>query len=248
MFTAGGRGVRGRPAGRPLNGSRGVGVAPRPLGRRSAGPGPRRGRLNAVVRVVVVARFAAARANLRAMLADAVGVTVVGEAVGSADLAVLAALQPDAIVVDLEAADAAAVLEAAEVQGLSVVALGDGESGIELLADRDLSGWGYLSPSANGAELAAAVRAATAGMVVLERGALALATPAPMVTDGPLSGREREVLQLIAEGLPNKQIALRLGISPHTAKFHVAGVLQKLGAASRTEAVSAGVRRGLVAL
>lgn len=202
-----------------------------------------------MVRIVVVARYATVRAGLRAMLADAVGVTVVGEAVGSADLALLAALQPDAVVVELDAADAPAVLDAAVAQGLSVVALGDGETGIDLLAGRELPGWGYLSRGADGAELAAAVRAATAGLVVMERGALTLASqPTPVGADDTLSGREREVLQLIAEGLPNKQIALRLGISPHTAKFHVAGVLQKLGAASRTEAVSTGLRRGLVTL
>jgi DNA-binding NarL/FixJ family response regulator len=84
----------------------------------------------------------------------------------------------------------------------------------------------------------------------MERGAASrLAGPVTPTEKGEaLSGREREVLQLIAEGLPNKQIALRLGISPHTAKFHVAGVLQKLGAASRTEAVSTGLRRGWVSL
>jgi DNA-binding NarL/FixJ family response regulator len=201
-----------------------------------------------MVRIVVVARYATVRAGLRALLTDAVGVTVVGEAMSSADLTLLDALQPDAVVVDLEAADASAVLDAAATLGLAVVALGD-EGDIDLLAERELPGWGYLPRSADGAGLAAAVRAATAGLVVIERSALTLTDKAAATTsDDTLSGREREVLQLIAEGLPNKQIALRLGISPHTAKFHVAGVLQKLGAASRTEAVSTGLRRGLVVL
>ncbi|MGV3613988.1 MAG: response regulator transcription factor [Fimbriimonas sp.] len=202
-----------------------------------------------MVRTVVVARYATVRAGLRTMLTDAVGVTVIGEAAGSVDLLPLAALRPDAVVVELDAADAPAVLDAAVAQGLAVVALGDGETGLELLANRDLPGWGYLTRGADGAELAAAVRAATAGLVVMERGLMSfVAPPEATGTDDSLSAREREVLQLIAEGLPNKQIALRLGISPHTAKFHVAGVLQKLGAASRTEAVSAGLRRGLVTL
>jgi len=61
-----------------------------------------------------------------------------------------------------------------------------------------------------------------------------------------LTPREIEVLQLLSEGLGNKEIASRLNISEHTAKFHVASIMGKLGAASRTEAVTLGIRRGLV--
>jgi DNA-binding NarL/FixJ family response regulator len=64
----------------------------------------------------------------------------------------------------------------------------------------------------------------------------------------PLTRRENEVLQMLASGLANKEIASRLAISEHTAKFHVASILGKLGAGSRTEAVSLGIRRGLVLL
>jgi DNA-binding NarL/FixJ family response regulator len=64
----------------------------------------------------------------------------------------------------------------------------------------------------------------------------------------PLTARESEVLGMLAEGLGNKAIAARLGISTHTAKFHVASILAKLGAGSRTEAVTIGMRRGLVAI
>ncbi|MCC6386326.1 MAG: response regulator transcription factor [Dehalococcoidia bacterium] len=67
-------------------------------------------------------------------------------------------------------------------------------------------------------------------------------------TGADLTAREREVLTLMAAGLPNKTIALRLGISEHTAKFHVGTVLAKLGAASRTEAVMTAARRGLLPL
>jgi DNA-binding NarL/FixJ family response regulator len=64
----------------------------------------------------------------------------------------------------------------------------------------------------------------------------------------PLTPRESEVLQMLASGLANKEIAARLAISEHTAKFHVASILGKLGASTRTEAVSLGIRRGLVLL
>ena len=64
----------------------------------------------------------------------------------------------------------------------------------------------------------------------------------------PLTAREVEVLQLLAEGLPNKSIATRLGISDQTVKFHVASICGKLGAANRTQAVRLAVRRGLISL
>jgi len=64
----------------------------------------------------------------------------------------------------------------------------------------------------------------------------------------PLTPRETDVLELVAEGLPNKAIASRLGISDQTVKFHVAAIIGKLGAANRTEAVRLAVRRGLIAL
>ena len=74
-----------------------------------------------------------------------------------------------------------------------------------------------------------------------------LATPAPK-RQGELTRREHQVVQLLTEGLSNKLIADRLGISDHTAKFHVNGVMVKLGASTRTEAVVEAIRRGLVKL
>ena len=64
----------------------------------------------------------------------------------------------------------------------------------------------------------------------------------------PLTSREVQVLELMAEGLPNKGIAARLGISDQTVKFHVASIAGKLGAANRTDAVRRAVRRGLISL
>lgn len=73
-------------------------------------------------------------------------------------------------------------------------------------------------------------------------------TTRPAASRGELTARERQVVQLLAEGLSNKLIADRLGISDHTAKFHVNGVMMKLGASTRTEAVVEAVRRGVVHL
>ena len=64
----------------------------------------------------------------------------------------------------------------------------------------------------------------------------------------PLSGRESEILALLADGAGNKEIASRLHISEHTVKFHVSSILAKLGAATRTEAVGRGYREGLIVL
>ena len=160
------------------------------------------------------------------------------------------ALKPDAIIAHL---DSEALVEAralADSQGLPLIVLSSGNARIEDLSLLGASGGAVLPVNSGSAEVATAVRAAMSGLVVLNPQVLASLNPTAVVEveDRTLSGREREVLQLIAAGMPNKQIARALGISPHTAKFHVAGVLQKLGAASRTEAVSTGVRRGLVSL
>ena len=73
-------------------------------------------------------------------------------------------------------------------------------------------------------------------------------TDADDAFDEPLTTREVEVVELLAEGLPNKAIAARLGISDQTVKFHLASIAGKLGAANRTDTVRRAVRRGLIAL
>ena len=62
----------------------------------------------------------------------------------------------------------------------------------------------------------------------------------------PLTAREREVLELVSEGLPNKAIASRLGVSDHTVKFHLSSIFGKLGVSTRTEAIRRAVRAGLI--
>ena len=109
-----------------------------------------------------------------------------------------------------------------------------------------------LPRDATGGEIAAAVEAAAAGLVALHPDGLpALSAPAAfsrssVALDEPLTARETEVLAMLAEGHGNKTIAGELGISGHTVKFHVASILGKLGASSRTEAVTLGFRRGLI--
>jgi DNA-binding NarL/FixJ family response regulator len=93
---------------------------------------------------------------------------------------------------------------------------------------------------------------AAARAAALESDAILIAPDAPENEDDefeePLTQREVQVLELLAEGLPNKAIAGRLGISDQTVKFHVAAISGKLGAANRTDAVRRAVRRGLITL
>jgi len=101
------------------------------------------------------------------------------------------------------------------------------------------------------AEMVAAVEAAATGLVVLhpqDLDALLPAAPSslPSRPVEQLSPREIEVLGMMAEGIANKEIAARLAISEHTAKFHVASIMGKLHAGTRTEAVMLGVRMGLI--
>lgn len=120
--------------------------------------------------------------------------------------------------------------------------------------------FGALRRDATTEEITAALAAVGSGLVALDRrlARAALAIPERALVDAPEGGvavadetltpREREVLQLMAQGLPNKLIANRLRITEHTAKFHVSAILTKLGAASRTEAVTAAAHRGLLVL
>jgi DNA-binding NarL/FixJ family response regulator len=113
----------------------------------------------------------------------------------------------------------------------------------------------YLSADVDAGALAAAVKAVAAGLTVLDPELISAtgfhlhSHVQPVAAPGEaLTTREREVLELVAAGLPNKAIARELGISEHTAKFHVGSLLAKLGAGSRTEAVTIATRRGLLAV
>jgi len=140
---------------------------------------------------------------------------------------------------------------AAEFDNVAVVLIGDAA----LLGEALEAGVrGVIPGNSTTDELAAVVQAAAAGLVAFpaaNAAALFDARPASAMSPadaGVLSPRELEVLQMMAEGLANKEIAWRMGISEHTVKFHVASILNRLDAGSRTQAVSMGLRRGLIML
>ncbi|MFN8594205.1 MAG: response regulator transcription factor [Thermomicrobiales bacterium] len=198
-------------------------------------------------RVLVVAPYPALRAGLLALLASDPALdpvmTLGTEVAGTPDL------PPIAIVADFSAGepeDLAAVGEALSAVPLVLVGADPATDGPGL-ANQPVA---YLSSDVDAPALTAAVRAAAAGLIVLDpavAGATGIHAHArPSAAGDPLTAREREVLYLVAAGLPNKAIAHELGISEHTAKFHVGSLLGKLGAGSRTEAVTIATRRGIL--
>jgi DNA-binding NarL/FixJ family response regulator len=107
--------------------------------------------------------------------------------------------------------------------------------------------WGVLPTEASADELTAAIHALAQGLIVGTSTLLFESENEPL-SHGPLTDRESEVLGLVAKGLANKQIAVALGISEHTVKFHVSSIYTKLNVTNRTEAVREGLRGGWVAL
>jgi DNA-binding NarL/FixJ family response regulator len=206
--------------------------------------------------VLVVSPLATVRAGLTSLLAAASGLLVVGEAASLASGAATELIAEVGVVLldspsSEEIDDAAVALEGA---GPGLVVLGPhGASGSLPLAAPSFA-WAFLARDAGPERIVAAVRAVAAGLVAIEpelaSAPLGLrAGPLPSADEvDDLTAREREVLTLVAIGLTNKAIAQRLTISDHTVKFHVAAILAKLGAESRTEAVHLAARRGLLTL
>lgn len=200
--------------------------------------------------VFVVAPTQMMRAGLRAML-QTDDVTVVGEA---SQLEDAISHDADVLVVAGELVMGEAVRRDMEGQALGVVVLADDSQAVSLLRSLPLRGWGVVSSDAPALDLQAAVVAVAQGMIVfalpladkiLERHPTVQAISGETLEES-LTARELAVLELLSQGLPNKQIAQALHISEHTVKFHVSSIYTKLGAASRTEAVSRGARLGLI--
>lgn len=214
-----------------------------------------------MTRVLVAAPSAVVRAGLEALVASGSGLTVVGQ-VASVEAATQASetLLPDVVLVEHEWDDETLV------PGLLALSAGGHIPAVVVLTENPSALWAavalrsrvraVLPREATAAEIVAAVEGAAAGLVVLHPdtagAALAALAAAPtMAADAsvqPLTPREIEVLHMLAEGLGNKTIARRLGISVHTSKFHVGSLLDKLDATGRTDAVTHAARLGVIEL
>lgn len=191
------------------------------------------------LRVALVARDPLV-ANFLAHQLRALGVeTLVSTAPSITDLPGL-----DAVVWDLGLAGSGA--DIAPVDGLPTLALADGPEDGTLALRAGFAG--VLDRSRPAEALVAAVQAIVAGLFVSEPDLALVQTdgPAPIQVDSPLSSREQEVLEALAEGLSNREIGHQLYVSEHTVRFHVRSILEKLEATSRTQAVVLGARAGLL--
>jgi len=198
-------------------------------------------------RLLLVADDPIARAGLRA-LAERSGLSVTAEAAAD-ELQASQLDECDAIVWDVAAAGSLDALRATAARAPVLALPWSVDEARDALA---AGARGALSRERLAEQLLPSVQAVVQGLLVLDDAfAQALVRP-PAGLDGalvePLTPREAEVLQLLAEGLSNRRLGERLGISEHTAKFHVNAILGKLGARSRAEAIAQAARLGLLLL
>ncbi|UCH60053.1 MAG: response regulator transcription factor [Anaerolineales bacterium] len=213
------------------------------------------------MRVVLVAPALALRAGLTALLSTSESIEVIAEGAALEDVFPLP-VETDILLLAtdlISLAELRDLLRPAQAVGVLFL-LSDENRTARLAAGLSPRPWGILPVDCATEELLAALYAVQEGLIagmpsLLEPLFIRLSDPVssseeqlvePLVEQ--LTERETQVLQLLAQGLANKQIASVLGISEHTVKFHISSVYTKLGVASRTEAVRQGVRQGLVIL
>lgn len=194
-----------------------------------------------MIRVVVVAASPVARAGLESLAGSSPELQVSG---AFADFSAVEDVPSDVVL--------AAAAEVPPLPRPVPVVLLTAEAQPSWTLDAVRAGVRAILPrDATQEQILGAVLSAAGGLAVVDPADLETLAGASVqpVADGPdLTPRELEVLRMIAEGAANKAIAWKLGISEHTVKFHVASILSRLGAGTRTEAVTIGIRRGLILL
>lgn len=208
------------------------------------------------IRVVVADDHKVVRAGIRELLSDEPDIQVVGEARNGREAVEIAlAVRPDVVVMDINMPELSGVeatrqirAAAPQVRVLVLTAYQDDPYIYGLL---DAGASGYILKTAEGQELVRAVRVAAAGQAAIDPAVaprlIARLTAPPAQTDA-LTERELAVLRLAARGQTNKQIGAALQISDRTVQNHLANIYAKLDVASRTEAVTVGLQRNLIAL
>jgi two-component system, NarL family, response regulator YdfI len=208
-----------------------------------------------VIPVFLIAARGRAREKLEDLL-DSAHVAVIGRADDVESLDDELAEEADVLVVDATAAPIEEVLDSLQqarlLRSAKVVLVADQLSSVPVNRAMRAGVRGIFPDSMEAEQLAAALEAIVRGLVVIHPSEMQPARS--VVADDfvesvePLTTRERDVLQMLSQGLGNKEIAGRLKISEHTVKFHIASIFGKLGASTRTEAVSIALRRGLILL
>lgn len=215
-----------------------------------------------MTRVLVAAANLIVCAGLKSLVAEGAGLEVVGSCfdLNSLEDCIRDNL-PDVILADLGSSnDDSTIPEALAIDNKGA----DSPEIVVLVDDRDewvaellrVGVHAVLSRSAATEEIIAAIAAVANKLIVLHPSflnellgtSLAIAHPPTSLPLEPLTAREIEILGMLAEGLGNKAIAQKLNISNHTVKFHVSSIFSKLNAQSRTEAVTLGIRLGLILL
>jgi DNA-binding NarL/FixJ family response regulator len=197
-----------------------------------------------LISVLIVAPSPALRAGLRTLLSTDDKIKIIGEVdswnkvmdeINEADVIITSASFATLLNNETDASSSA-----------SILILSDDPLNVREMK-RSQYAWGILPLDTSADELLAAVHALSQGLIVGERSLLFEAEEETLV-NSPLTNRETEVLNLLSKGLANKQIAIALGISEHTVKFHVSSIYTKLNVTNRTEAVHEGLRGGWIAL
>lgn len=208
-----------------------------------------------MIRVMLVDDHAVVRSGLTQLVEASGDMVVVGVAADGAEaLTTARAARPDVVVMDLQmpGTDGVAATRAILEEGLQaqVVVLTSYSDGERIVAALDAGAVGYLLKDADPEDILEGIRAVSRGESPLHpRAARELLTSrrstAAAERDPQLTGREVEVLRLVRQGLANKQIARRLGISERTVKAHLTSVFQRLDVADRTQAALWAERHGL---
>lgn len=206
------------------------------------------------VGVLIVDDHPVVRAGIRGMLDGQPDFEVVGEAVnGEEAVDLVGRLNPDVVLMDLRMPGTDGVSATARIRkehpGTRVLVLTTSDSGADILRAVEAGATGYVLKDAPREELYGAIRAAAEGKPLLAPDVAAhLVERVRWPSDEGLSGREVEVLELVARGKGNKEIARTLWISEATVKSHLLHVYEKLGAADRASAVAVAMQRGLLRL